>query len=208
MSISRTPIDAGLDAWLESVTPIPEPIRRLHADMAGHELENMMTHPELGALLAVLVRATGGHRVLEIGTFVGTSALWMAPSLAPDGHIDCLDINQAHADRAADVLREAGYHDEVTIHVAPALDTLAALGPGYDLAYIDADKPAYPAYLRECARLVRPGGLIVADNIFGGQGDAAQVTALRDFAEGAVAHPGLATVVLPVGDGITLSTVR
>ena len=208
MSIDRTIIDADLDAWLEGVADVPEPVRRLHADMAGHELENMMTHPELGALLAMLVRATGGHRVLEIGTFVGTSALWMAPSLAPDGHIDCLDINQEHADRAADALREAGYHDEVTIHVAPALDTLPALAPGYDLAYIDADKPAYPAYLRECARLVRPGGLIVADNIFGGQGDAAQVAMLRDFAEGAMADPALATVVLPIGDGITLSAVR
>ena len=208
MSIARTPIDADLDAWLEGVADVPEAVRRLHADMAGQELENMMTHPELGALLAVLVRATGGHRVLEIGTFVGTSALWMAPALAPDGHIDCLDINQQHADRAAEVLREAGYHDQVTIHVAPALDTLAALAPGYDLAYIDADKPAYPAYLRECARLVRPGGLIVADNIFGGQGDAAQVAALRDFAEGAMTEPALATVVLPIGDGITLSAVR
>ncbi len=208
MSIERTPIDADLAAWLESVAAVPDPVRRLHAEMAGHEPENMMTHPELGALLAMLVRATGGHRVLEIGTFVGTSALWMAPSLAADGHIDCLDINQQHADRAAEALREAGYHEQVTIHVAPALDTLPTLAPGYDMAYIDADKPAYPAYLRECARLVRPGGLIVADNIFGGQGDAAQVAALRDFAEGAMAEPGLATIVLPIGDGITLSAVR
>lgn len=207
MSVERTTVTPDLAAWLDALAAVPDPVRRLQADMAGHPLENMMTHPELGALLAVLVRATGGHRVLEVGTFVGTSALWMAPSLAPDGHIDCLDIDQGHADRAADVLRQAGYHDQVTIHVAPALDTLAALGPGYDLAYVDADKGAYPAYLRECARLVRPGGLIVADNIFGGQGDAAQVAALRDFAEGAMAMPELGTAVLPVGDGITLSVV-
>lgn len=208
MSVERTTVTPDIAAWLDSVAAVPDPVRRLAADMAGHPLENMMTHPDLGALLAVLVRATGGHRVLEIGTFVGTSALWMAPSLAPDGHIDCLDIDQGHADRAADELRQAGYHDQVTIHVAPALDTLAALGPGYDLAYVDADKASYPAYLRECARLVRPGGLIVADNIFGGQGDAAQVAALRDFAEGAMGMAELRTVVLPVGDGITLSVVR
>ena len=109
--------------------------------------------------------------------------------------------------RAATALREAGYHDQVTIHVAPALDTLASLGPGYDLAYIDADKPSYVAYLRECTRLVRPGGIIVADNVFGGLGDAAQVALLREFAETALADPALSTVVLPVGDGITLSTV-
>ncbi|MBM3665345.1 MAG: SAM-dependent methyltransferase, partial [Actinobacteria bacterium] len=74
MSVERTPITPDLGVWLDAVAATPEPVRRLAADMAGHPQENMMTHPELGALLAVLVRATGGHRVLEIGTFVGTSA--------------------------------------------------------------------------------------------------------------------------------------
>ncbi len=208
MSVTRTPVTPALAAWMDAIAPIPGPVRRLHEDMAGDEQEHMMTHPDLGALLAVLVRATGGHRVLEIGTFVGTSALWMASSLAPGGHIDCLEADPASADRAAANLRAAGYHDQVTIHVAPALDTLPALAPGYDLAYIDADKTTYPAYLDACARLVRPGGVIVADNVFGAGGDDAQAAVLRGFAERAVAHSGMLTTVLPVGDGITLSIVR
>ncbi len=208
MSVERTPVTPDIASWLDAATPVPEPVAALQHRMAGDEWENMMTHPDLGALLAMLVRATGGHRVLEIGTFVGTSALWMATELAPSGHIDCLEADAARAEAAADNLRAAGYHDQVTVHVGPALDTLPSLGPGYDLAYIDADKPAYPAYLRECTRLVRPGGVIVADNIFGASGDAAQVAAMRAFAQQAVADPALATAIVPVGDGVTLSTVR
>jgi len=132
----------------------------------------------------------------------------MAPSLADDGHIDCLEADAGHADRAADHLRRAGHHEQVTIHVAQALETLPALAPGYDLAYIDADKPAYPAYMSECIRLVRPGGLIVADNIFGGGAADARAAGLRGVAEAAVADDRLAAAVLPVGDGIVLASRR
>jgi len=208
VSVDRTPLSPALAAWLDGVGAIPEPVRRLQNEMAGADGEEMMTHPDLGALLAVLVQATGGHRVLEIGTFVGTSALWMAPSLADDGHIDCLEADAGHADGAADHLRRAGHHEQVTIHVAQALETLPALAPGYDLAYIDADKPAYPAYMSECIRLVRPGGLIVADNIFGGGAADARAAGLRGVAEAAVADDRLAAAVLPVGDGIVLASRR
>lgn len=208
MSVERTPVTPDIASWLDAATPVPEPVAALQRRMAGDEWENMMTHPDLGALLAMLVRATGGHRVLEIGTFVGTSALWMATELAPSGHIDCLEADAARAEAAADNLRAAGYHDQVTVHVGPALDTLPSLGPGYDLAYIDADKPAYPAYMSECIRLVRPGGIIVADNVFGGGANDARAAGLRGVAEAAVDDDRLAATVLPVGDGIVLASRR
>jgi predicted O-methyltransferase YrrM len=208
MSAGRTPLTPALIAWLDSTAVMPAPVRALHERMAGDEWEEMMTHPDLGGLLASLVAITGGHRVLEIGTFVGTSALWMADALAPGGHIDCLEVDQARADTAATHIREAGFHDQVTVHVGPALDTLSALAPGYDLAYIDADKPAYTAYLSACTRLVRPGGVIVADNVLGGGVDDDRARDLREFAERAVGDPALRTVVLPIGDGLPLRVVR
>lgn len=208
MSTGRTPLTPSLTTWLDGTWDMPDAVRELHARMAGDEWEEMMTHPDLGGLLAALVAMTGGQRVLEIGTFVGTSALWMAEALAPDGHIDCLEVDAARADAAAANIRQAGFHDQVTVHVGPALDTLGSLAPGYDVAYIDADKPAYAAYLAECARLVRPGGVIVADNILGGGADDARARALREFAEHAMQSPAFRTVVLPIGDGITLSVVR
>jgi predicted O-methyltransferase YrrM len=208
MSAERTPLTPAIAAWLDSTSSVPEAVRRVSARMAGDEWEEMLTHPDLGALLATLVTATGGHRVLEIGTFVGTSALWMAGALATDGRLDSLEVDPARADVAAANIREAGFHDAVTVHVGVALDTLRSLTPGYDLAYIDADKAAYPDYLAECTRLVRRGGMIVADNILGGGADDGRARDLRAFAEAAMRHPALRTVVLPIGDGITLSVVR
>lgn len=208
MSVERTPVTPALAQWLDTAAVIPVAVRELSERMAGDEWEEMMTHPDLGGLLASLVAMTGGHRVLEIGTFVGTSALWMADALPPDGHIDCLEVDPQRADDAATNIREAGFHEQVTVHVGPALDTLTALAPGYDLAYIDADKPAYPAYLTLCTRLVRRAGVIVADNILGGGAGDQRARDLQAFAEGALHDPALRTIVLPIGDGITMSVVR
>ena len=101
------------------------------------------------------------------------------------------------------------------VHRGPALETLPGLPDrAYDLCYIDADKTGYPAYLGEAVRLVRPGGLILADNVLSG-GRVAQppdergesATALADFTRAAIDHPRLVTTVLTVGDGVSLSAV-
>lgn len=211
----RLPIDDALSAHLDRLARVPDEIAALHHEMDGDPYEEMMTHPDLGALLEVLVRATGGRRVLEVGTFVGTSAAWMARGLAPEGIVDTLEADAGRADRAEAFLARAGLADRVRVHRGPAADTLARLVAGaYDLCYIDADKPGYPGYLDHAARLVRRGGLIVADNVLAGgrvtlppeERDAA-ADALAAFAELAVDDPRLRTSVVTVGDGITLSVV-
>jgi predicted O-methyltransferase YrrM len=183
--------------------------------MEGDEWAQMMTHPELGALLEALVRATGGRAVLEIGTFVGTSAAWMARALAPGGRIDTLEADDARADRAEAFLARAGLGDRVRVHRGPAIETLPRLADGaYDLCYIDADKAGYPAYLEHAVRLVRPGGLILADNVLSGgrvalpddeRGESA--AALAAFTLAAIDDPRLITTVLTIGDGVSLSAV-
>jgi predicted O-methyltransferase YrrM len=212
----RIVIDEALGDHLDALARVPDVIAALHHEMDGDPDEAMMTHPDLGALLEVLTRATGGRRVLEVGTFVGTSAAWMARGLAPGGHIDTLEADAARADRAEDFLTRAGVGDRVTVHRGPAADTLPGLTTGaYDLCYIDADKTGYAAYLEHAVRLVRPGGLVVADNVLA-SGRVALPPADRDpraaalaaFTRVAVDHPRLVTSVLTVGDGITLSVVR
>ncbi len=181
---------------------------RAHAD---HPTPEMMTHPELGRLLMVLTRATGGRRVLEIGTFVGISAAWIAEGLAGEGRLDTLEIDPARAADAGRWLGEVAA-GRVTVHAGPALDTLPLLEDGaYDLCYIDADKTGYPAQLVHASRLVRTGGLILADNVLA-QGRVADpaakdpaVVAIRAFTEAALADDGLATVVAGIGDGVTVS---
>jgi predicted O-methyltransferase YrrM len=216
VALERLEIDGALGDYLDGLVAPEGHLAALYAEMAGDPLAMMMTHPDLGRLLAVLVRAAGGRAVLEVGTFVGTSAAWMAQGLAPDGHIDTLEANPAHADRAEAWFARVGLADRITVHRGPAAETLPHLEPGaYDLAYIDADKVGYPAYLEQAVRLVRRGGLILADNVFQGgrlggppQEDDERAAAIRDYTARASAHSDLLTAVLTVGDGVTISVVR
>ncbi|MGD9572500.1 MAG: O-methyltransferase [Thermoleophilia bacterium] len=215
MADERLVIDAALGAHLDRLARVPDEIAALSHEMDGDPFEVMMTHPDLGALLEVLTRSTGGRRVLEVGTFVGTSAAWIARGLAEDGHIDTLEADPERADRAERFFARSGIAGAITVHRGPAGDTLPGLSPGYDLCYIDADKTSYAAYLEHAVRLVRPGGLIVADNVLAGGRVALpaderdeSAAALAEFSRIAVGHPRLATAVLTVGDGITLSVVR
>jgi caffeoyl-CoA O-methyltransferase len=215
MASDRLPIDDALSAHLDRFARIPEEIAALHRRMEGDEWAVMMTHPDLGALLEVLVRASGARSVLEIGTFVGTSAAWMARGLEPAGHIDTLEADAERADRAEEFFASAGLSDRIRVHRGPGDATLPGLATGaYDLCYIDADKPGYIGYLDHAVRLVRSGGLIVADNVLAGGRVAlpeeerdANAAALVAFTRAATEHPRLRTVVLTVGDGVTLSVV-
>jgi predicted O-methyltransferase YrrM len=205
----------ALGAYLDEAVAVPHEIAARYREIAGHERAQMMTHPELGALLEVLVHAAGGGSVLVIGTFVGISCAWMARGLEPAGHIDTLEIDETHADMAEAWFAQRGLHDRIQVHRGPAATTLSRLPDAvYDLCYIDADKTGYAVYLEHAVRLVRRGGLIVADNVLAGGRVAvppderdANARALAGFTMTAVAHPRLATAVLTVGDGVTLSTV-
>lgn len=207
--------DPGLGAYIDGLVLPGPPLAELYAENADDDWAVMMTHPDLGRLLAVLVGATGGRAVLEIGTFVGVSATWMAQALAPGGRLDTLELDAGRAERARAWFDRAGLGEQVRVHQGPALETLAGLRAGaYDLAYVDADKTGYLAYLDECLRLVRPGGLIVADNVLAGGAvggppaeDDERVSVLRGFTRRAMEHPRLRTSLLTVGDGVTLSVV-
>jgi predicted O-methyltransferase YrrM len=215
MGLERIEVDPALGAYLDGLVLPGEPLSRLYAETADEPMAQMMTHPDLGRLLTVLVTATGGRAVLEMGTFVGVSATWMAGALAPGGRIDTLEVDPERADRAESWFARAGISDRVRVHRGPAAETLAGLPDGaYDLAYIDADKTGYPTYLEHAIRLVRPRGLIAADNVLSGgrvgrppEEDDERLAALRAYTARAMDDPRLRSAVLTVGDGVTLSVV-
>lgn len=214
MADGRVEMTPALGAYLDALAAPSPLVRRVTQENLGDPDAVMMTHPELGRLLAVLVAASGGRRVLEIGTYLGISATWMAEALPPGGLLETLEADPGRAGRAERWFTAAGLADRVRVVRGPAQATLPELADGaYDLCYIDADKPGYSGYLEHALRLVRPGGFIVADNVlYDGEvvadrpGEHAE--ALRAFTRAAIDHPRLSTAVLAVGDGVTLSVVR
>ena len=185
---------------------------------AAAGLRSIQVPPELGRLLGILVQATGARRVLEIGTLGGYSAIHLARALPADGRLISLEIDERHAQVARENLSQAGLADRAEVRVGAALDLLPALSadPPFDLAFIDADKESYPAYLEWCIRLVRPGGIIVVDNVLShgvmlSAADDAAGRAIAAMNEAAARDPRLDAIILPTRDGrdgVLLAVVR
>jgi predicted O-methyltransferase YrrM len=142
--------------------------RRLRAETARLPAAGMQVAAEQGAFLAFLVRLIGARRALEVGTFTGYSALCIAQALPPGGELVACDISEEWTRIARRYWREAGVAGRITLRLAPARQTRAALveeGASFDFAFIDADKESYDAYSEAALALLRPGGLVALDNM-------------------------------------------
>lgn len=190
-------------------------LAKLREDTGELPEREMQIGPEQGALMALLVKLCGARRILEIGTFTGYSSTVMALALPPDGRMTCCDVSREWTDRARQAWAEAGVADRVDLHLGPAAATLERLERGsYDLAFIDADKPGYDGYYESCLQLVRPGGLILLDNMLQGgrvadpAANSESVVAIRALNEKLAADERVEIVLLPLADGLTLARVR
>lgn len=129
------------------------------------ELPIMLTGPIEGRFLKMMVQVTGAKRVLEIGMFTGYSALSMAEGLPADGKLVTLDLEEKYAKIAQSFFDRSPHGAKIEIKLGPALDTLAELEGPFDLAFIDADKTNYINYYEAVLKLLRPGGVILIDNV-------------------------------------------
>jgi caffeoyl-CoA O-methyltransferase len=205
-------IDEQIEAYAEAhTTAPPQLLEELAAETrATMRIPEMLTGTVAGRLLELLVYATGAQRVLEIGTFTGYSALAMAAGLPEGGHIDTCDIEPAHVEVARRYIARSAYADRITVHLGPALDTIAGLEGDYDFVFIDADKPGYDSYYEAVLPRLRPGGLIAIDNtlwsgrVLDPQDDSA-IGALNDKL---AADERVVCVLLTVRDGVTLVRKR
>ena len=192
-----------------------ELLRDLREAIARQDIPEIYISAEVGRLLQVLLRTIGARRVLEIGTLGGYSAIWMARALPPDGRLLSLEIDPDRASFAREFIERAGLGEMVEIRVGDARDTLATLVSGssaqFDAVFIDADKESYPEYLDHALALVRPGGLVLADNAFMGDRVLEEETAhtgtmaMREFNRRMATDGGLTATVLPVRDGVAVA---
>jgi len=134
---------------------------------AQAESENIpIVGPVLGELLYILTAATRAERILELGTASGYSAIYLARGCeAVDGSVVTLEASSDMAAKARDNFRRAGVADRIEIHVANALEVLPQLMAGFDLIFLDIEKQDYVKVLPDCRRLIKKGGLLVADNV-------------------------------------------
>jgi predicted O-methyltransferase YrrM len=140
-------------------------------ERAGEEmgdLASMQIAGDQAALITILVRAIGARRALEVGTFLGYGALAIARGLPADGELICCELEREYADRARGHLEDAGLANMVEFRLGPAVESLATIERDgeFDFAFVDADKSEYPQYVEHCLRLLRPGGLVMLDNVF------------------------------------------
>jgi len=186
---------------------------REEADRTG--LPPIAISADEGRLLQVLLTTIGARRVLEVGTLGGYSAIWMGRALPPDGSLLSIEIEPTHADFAQRYVERAGLGGRIEIRVGRALDVLPSLdGERFDAMFLDADKEPLVTYLDWALRLVRPGGLIIADNalwggrVFDAGVDDEKTRAVREFNRRLATDPRVMGIVVPTHDGVAIGVVR
>jgi predicted O-methyltransferase YrrM len=168
---------------------------------------------EVGALLRFLVRSSGARQVVEVGSGAGYSGLWLLAGLGGRGTLTTIELDPERQALAQRAYGQAGMGDRVRSMLGAALTVLPRLADtNYDVVFLDAVKAEYLAYLEHARRLLRPGGLLIADNVlWHGRVDDPAVTdpdteGLRAFARAIADAPDLISVLLPIGDGVLVAT--
>ncbi|MDE6562221.1 MAG: O-methyltransferase [Muribaculaceae bacterium] len=207
-------IESELDSYVDAhISPEPEELHRLTRESFLRLTNGRMCSGHLqGRLLKMLTQLCNPQLAVEFGTFTGYSALCIAEGLAEGARLVTIEVDDELEDFIRHQLESSAHGEKVELRIGKALEICSEFEDGcVDMIFIDADKREYPAYLQEAARMLRPGGLIIADNTLwsGHVCDPAyakdpQTCGVREFNDLAAQLPGFDTVILPVRDGISL----
>jgi predicted O-methyltransferase YrrM len=211
---------------------VPEPIEHYLADFnqlpdallreiarTGAQEELPLIDAEVGALLRVLATAVGANRILEIGTAIGYSGIWLAGALGEGGMLFTMEMKADRARVARENFARAGLSDRTTVIVGDAALMLAKVTGPFDLIFQDGDKRQYLPMLERLVALLRPRGLLVTDNvIWNGEvvpgfvdrpvQDPDETRAIVDYNKRLSSHPALMTTIVPLRDGVSVSVKK
>jgi caffeoyl-CoA O-methyltransferase len=227
------------DYLLTHCTPADDLLRDLAAEtkQALPGDAEMQVSPDEGQFLTMITRMVGARRAVEVGTFTGYSSICIARGMPADGHLLACDVSEKWTSIARRYWQRAGLEDRIELRIGPAIDTLRALPaePVLDLAFIDADKVSYPLYYEELVTRLRPGGLLLLDNVLlggrvlnrpvehgllrldkallGGRVLSSALQAgprvvMRQMNEIIVGDDRVESVMLPLRDGVTIARKR
>lgn len=204
-------VTAAVTEYLSQVRDAPDAVlAEMEARAAAEGIPVVV--PETGALLHVLARACGARRILEVGTAIGVSTLYLARALPEGGQVVSFEIDEARQSAAREYLDRAGVLDRVDLRLQDAREGLATLSEQFDLAFIDGVKAQYGDYLEAALPMLRSGGVLAVDNVLmsgtvaegrtDGHWTDEQVARMRELNLRLVRDPHMAATVTAVGDGV------
>lgn len=183
-----------------------------------HGMRQISVPPASGKLLTMLVSISGAKNILEIGALGGYSGICLSRGFGSKGKLTSLELEESYAELAKSNLSKAGFENQVSYLTGPALESIENLidkGANFDFFFIDADKGNYANYLEACIKLAQPGAIIVADNVLAGGSVAdssieprQNTEIMKSFNEEVAKHPQLESLIMPIGDGMTVSRVK
>ncbi|GGG34092.1 O-methyltransferase [Lysinibacillus alkalisoli] len=212
MTINLT--DTLYNYVLEHSLQEPSLVKELREETAKLPMAAMQTPPEETQFLTVLLKLMNASKLLEIGTFTGYSTLWFAMTIPEHGMITACDVDEEWTSIGRRYWERAGVSHKIDLKIAPALDTMHNLLSNhkanyYDLIFIDADKENYMNYYEKALLLIRPGGVIVIDNVLWGGSvvnplnQSRDVQAIRELNKKIMNDDRVTISLLPIGDGVT-----
>ena len=207
-----------VERYLATLNHLPDAVLQ---DIArtGEKEDLPLIDAEVGALLRVLATAIGARRILEIGTAIGYSGIWLAGALPPGGMLLTMELDEARARTARDNFARAGIADRVTVIVGDAQRMIAKVSGPFDLIFQDGDKKLYTPLLDRLVELLRPGGLLLTDNVLWDgevvpgfvskpQRNAADTEAIAAYNLRLNAHPSLLVSTIPLRDGVAIAVKK
>jgi len=204
--------EPGLEAYQRRLFGVEDDVlarvRERHVSLG---FPSIHVSAEQGRLLQVLVRAVGATRVLEVGSLAGYSGVWLARALPPEGSLLTIERDPARAAAARAAFAEAGITVRAQVVEGEALAVLSDLDGPFDAIFLDADKAPMPAYFQHALRLLRRGGILIADNAFfhGTVADpddhSPDAQGMREFNRLAAGDPRLVSALVPMRDGVVVA---
>lgn len=218
MSNRSIQLNDQLHNYLLDVSLREHPVlQALRAETMTLKHSNMQIAPEQGQFMGLLLQLTGARRYLEVGTFTGYSALACALAM-PEGEVWALDNNEEWTAIAREYWDRAGVAERIRLQLGDAAHTLAGIADAeagtFDALFIDADKTGYATYIEYAHTLLRPGGVLMIDNVLWGgavvdpQDNEPDTTAIRAVNKAMQSDERWAVSLVPIGDGLTLAMKR
>jgi caffeoyl-CoA O-methyltransferase len=204
-------VDPGIEDYLRRLYDDGDPVR-LEMEAMAAKRDFPIVGPLVGRHLGVLARAIKARRVFELGSGYGYSALHFARAVGEGGEVHCTELSAENVALARTFLERAGVWSRITYHQEEATAALRRVGGTWDIVYVDIDKDGYPDTVDLAYAHLRPGGLLITDNvlwsgrILDGQDDGSKMTrGIKEFTRRLFGHEGFLTTINPTRDGVAVA---